>query len=95
MLDLYRYFESVTNKYNQLRFAIVYLQTKRVDEILNGMTSEEFIHYRDNADYYAVHTHGLMIRDMPYTNLSRSEHQNEFYIIEQLIKKKISKVGNI
>ncbi len=91
-------------KYKGLNLAIAYLQTKRVNEILDEMDNEAFKNYVNNgsqkpcenldgnADYYAVlkkNDHGLHILDMPYTNLPRRCNTIAYEKIEQMLNDKL------
>lgn len=80
----------VNNKKSQLHFACAYLQYKTVSELLNDFTKEEYINYYNTADYYALHSHNkqtkaLIIKDMPYTNLSRSKNMEAFDETEKVL----------
>ena len=74
--------------YQKLHFAIAYLCVERVKQLLTIMTKEEFIEYKNNADYHALHilkNNNLYLIDMPYTNLSRVTHFEQFLIIEHML----------
>ena len=92
--DIYR--AALMNRYliaesknSKLHFAISYLQYPRAKEILQNLTKEEYFDYYNTADYYAVHkrdkTGALLIRDMPYTNLSRDKNNSAFKAIESML----------
>jgi hypothetical protein len=78
----------------QLQLAIAYLQPERVSEILDSMDADQFNDYVKNASYSAVHRPDLTLIDMPYTNLSRHRHGNQFNIVERLLSSKIKEVAN-
>jgi len=81
-----------TNKKIQLKYAIAYLIPNRVEEILDNMTMDEFQNYVKTCDTHAVHyfeNKTLKIRNMPYTNLSRENHNIEFNMIEQMLNDKM------
>lgn len=70
---------------NKLHFAIAYLQVERVLELLSAFTKDMLEDYIKDADYYALHVVSdkkFLIRNMPYTNMSRQKHSVLFEIIE-------------
>lgn len=63
----------------QLHYAIAYLCTKLVRYLLNTITVEQFKNYLSTADYYAVlQFKPLKLKDIPYTNLSRTKYGSKF-----------------
>jgi hypothetical protein len=74
----------------QLHYAITYLQCARVEEILKNFTKEQYINYRDKADYYALHsinkdTGSLILKDVPYSNIPRKNNFKLFNEMEKLL----------
>jgi len=80
------------NKKEQLFFAIIYLQTKTVENILNNMTSDEFIEYRkwlrDITGIHRIKNDKLVLADNLYSNLSKDKHKYEYDIINALLASK-------
>jgi hypothetical protein len=95
-LDIYQK-PMFTNQYlraegihQQLHFAIAYLCVSRATALLCEMTQADYLNYYNRADYYALHqrdtdTKCLILRDMPYTNLSRENNAKAFHLIEQML----------
>ncbi|AYV79864.1 MAG: hypothetical protein Gaeavirus1_1, partial [Gaeavirus sp.] len=80
-----------TDLNQQLHFAIAYLCTKRVKQLLSTMSTSEFLNYKETADFYALHENKetLQLRDAPYTNLHRLRNIKKFSKIEHLLLSKL------
>jgi hypothetical protein len=84
------YYTIATDVNTQLHFSIGYLQYKRVDQILNNITKEQYQNYYDNADFYALHIKTdknlpLMLIDVPYTNIIRENNKEKFIYMENIL----------
>lgn len=82
---------------NSLHYACAYLCVKRVKEILDKMSWNEFKYYMKSADYYGLHiitNNKLKLIDNPYTNLSRNNHKLSFNSIENMLEKKCNILEN-
>lgn len=82
------------NYTTKLHYAIAYFQTPRVFNLLRKMSDEDIKDYYIKADRYALHNAcDMTIKDMPYTNLPKAEHETEAMIIEIFLKERIDKVN--
>lgn len=79
----------IDNKYLSLHYAIAYLQSARVTDILISFTKDDYDCYRKNADYVHVHDvdiYGtLILRDELYTGYVRRGNYRLFRNIEILL----------
>ncbi|AYV79870.1 MAG: hypothetical protein Gaeavirus1_7 [Gaeavirus sp.] len=80
--------------HEQLYYALSYLHTERVDELLNKITTEELLNYQRSASYGDLHhekpNDTLKLSDYLSTGLSRSTHKHEYDRIEYLLRLKLS-----
>jgi len=82
------------DEFEQLHYAIAYLCIDRIKDLLNNMSDEKFKKYVEKADYYTLHkkeNNLLKLKDVPYTNLSRSNHTYDFLLIEKMFEEKSTK----
>lgn len=69
-----------------LHYAIAFLCVKRVEQLLSTISDENWRNYKATADKYALHDRYVYkLKDMPYTNLSRTMYNNDFKAIEDML----------
>lgn len=89
-IPLMNRYEIINDLNTQLHYAIAYLQYDRVKDILSKISKEQYQHYYQTADYYALHRKNedgsLKLLNMPYSNLSRNNNKEAFDNIERLLK---------
>jgi len=85
------YFIPPENKFEQLRFACVYLIEPKVKELLDSFSTEEFVQYIGFADYCSTHTHYsdypniIVMNPNPFSNLSEKAYPKLFEKINALL----------
>jgi len=75
----------------KLHYAIAYLQTDRMSDILMGFSSEDYFSYLQSADTYALHRRPdpngpLKLLNTPYTNFSRNKCPEKFADVERMLE---------
>ena len=73
----------------KLKYAVLFLQCKRVEAILKSMTKAEFRTY-EGLDHHGLHkmdqdTQSLVLIDNPYNNMPRQFNQTEYARIDKLL----------
>jgi len=90
-LPLINQYVIATDTNLKLHYAIAYLQTDRMSDILMGFSSEDYFSYLQSADTYALHCRPdpngpLKLLNTPYTNFSRNKCPEKFADVERMLE---------
>lgn len=95
LVNIYKVIDK-DDKTESLRYAIIYLQTERVKDVLNSMSSDEYKIFLETVDRYGLLTinplnNNIKLCDVLFSNLPRRNYAKEFKEIEDELERKKAK----